>query len=377
MRFVLNKEFIVIGDIETDDEILLKNISSNRVFKISPIEYQIISTFSENNSINKTHEFFSKEFDISEGLITKIISFAKEYDFINDTENEKDNKRKNKVYYSNKFFYIFISIFTFLRLDKLRLKIDMSSNFNLLKVVNWKVRNLGVYFYSIFRKFQYALLVVSFFFFFFSLKKTDIPYIFYNIGQIKPLLLVLLVLPISLIVSFLHEFSHFSAYKSYRGKQNEMGFALMYKILPIFYTSTEDMILWKEKKKKIAVAVAGLVSDLFFLFIFLSVHPYLDQGIINSIISFLIFSLVIKFLYNANPFAPGSDMYFILSDLFNLESPFLKVHKMFKSLFSKKKSYPFKWSLFLYGLLCYISIFSYIITFLSLITLPFWINRIV
>lgn len=377
MRFVLNKEFIVIGDIEADDEILLKNISSNRVFKISPIEYQIISTFTENNSICKTCEFFSKEFDISEGLITKIVSFAKEYDFINDTENEKDNKRKSKVYYSNKFFYIFISIFTFLRLDKLRLKIDMSSNFNLLKVVNWKVKNFGAAFYSTYRRLQYILILLSLVFLFFTLNKVDVPYIFYNIGQISPFLLVVLVLPISLVVSFLHEFSHFSVYKSYRGKQNEMGFALMYKILPIFYTATEDMILWKDRNKKIAVALAGIINDLFFLFTLLAIHPYLNAGILNSLISFLIFSLVIKFLYNANPFAPGSDMYFILSDLFNFQSPFLKVHQMFKSFFKKNMKVTFKWGLFFYGLLCYVSIFTYIITFLSLITLPFWINRII
>jgi hypothetical protein len=378
MSFVLNKEFIVIGDIENDNEILLKNISSNRVFKISPIEYRIITTFTENNSIRKTYEFFSKEFDISEGLITKIVSFAKEYDFINDKENEKDNKQNSKVYYSNKFFYIFISIFTFLRLDKLRLRIDMNSNFNLLKVVNWKVKNFSIAFYSTYRKLLYILIVLSLIALFFSLDKIDIPYIFYNIGQISPpFLLVILVLPISLVVSFLHEFSHFSVYKSFGGKQNEMGFALMYKILPIFFTATEDMILWKDRNKKISVALAGIINDLFFLFTLLAIHPYLNAGILNSLISFLIFSLIIKFLYNANPFAPGSDMYFVLSDLFNFQSPFLKVHVMFKSFFKKGIKVTFKWGLFFYGMLCYLSIFSYIITFLSLITLPFWINRII
>lgn len=376
MNFVLNKEFIVIGDIENDEEILLKNISSNRVFKISLVEYKIISTFTENNSIHKTYELFAKEYDISVELISKIVSFAKEYDFINDTENEKDKKRRGKVYYSNKFFYIFICIYTFLRLYKMRLRIDMNSNFNLLKVVNWRVKNFGTRFYSTYKKLQYILLILSLIDLFFSLNKIEIPYIFYNIGQISPFLLVLSVLPISLFVSFLHEFSHFSTYKSFGGKQNEMGFALMYKILPVFYTATEDMILWKDKNKKISVALAGIFNDLFFLFTLLAIHPYLNGGFLNSLVSFLIFNLVIKFLYNANPFAPGSDMYFVLSDFCNLNSPFLKVHEMFKSLFKKGIKSTFKLGLFFYGLLCYLSIITYILTFLSLITLPFWINRI-
>ena len=377
MSFVLNKEFVVIGDLEKDDGVLLKNLSSNRVFKISPIEYKIIASYAESNSISETHEQFSKEFDLSEDLILKIISFAKEYDFINELKDGKSVKGVKRTYYSNRVFYIFISVYTFLRLDKLRLRLDFGNNFNLLKVVNWSVRDFGIRFYTGYRKLQYVLLIVSVIAFLFSVNKIEVPYIFYNIGQVKAYILVLLVLPISLIVSFLHEFSHFVVYKSFNGKQNEMGFALMYKILPIFYTSTEDMILWEDKEKKISVASAGILNDFIFLFSLLAVHPYLEPGLLNSIVSFLIFSLVIKFFYNCNPFAPGSDMYFVLSDVLNLQSPFLRVHQMFRSFFKKGPKVAFQWPLFIYGLLCYLSIFSYITTFLSLITLPFWIHKVI
>ena len=376
MRFILNNEFIIIGDLKTDDAVLLKNISSNRVFKMSPFEYKVITSFAENNSIQKTYEIFSKEFDITESFITKIISFAKQYRFINDLDNKREYQQKNKVYYSNKFFYILISIFTFLRLDRLRIRIDMKNNFNLLKVMNWEVRYFEIYIYALFRKIQYLLLIGTLVCFVILYKKIHISYIFYNIGKMNPFLLITFVFPLSLLISFLHEFSHFYVYKSYGGKQNEMGFALMYRFLPIFYIATEDMILWQARSKRILVALAGIINDLFFLCILVIIHTHIGEGILNSLVSFLIFGLMIKFCYNINPFAPGSDMYFVFIDLFNIRSPFLKVQKMFKSFFRKRAKYPFKWHLFFYGLLFYTSIFIYIITFLSLITLPFWVNFI-
>ena len=376
MRFILNNEFVVVGNLDTDDEVLLKNTSSHRIFKISPVEYQVISTFSENNSIQKTYEIFSKEFDISKGLIAKIVSFAKEYRFINDLENNDDREQKSKVYHSNKFFHIFLYIFTFLRLDKSGLKIDMNSNFNLLKVVNWEIRYFGIEVYTFFRKIQYLILTGTLVCFEIFYKKIYLSDIFYNIGQINPLLLITLAFPLSLFISFLHEFSHFSVYKSFGGKQSEMGFALMHKILPIFYVATEDMILWQSRSKRISVAFAGIINDLFFLCIFITIHSHIGEGVLNSIVSFLIFGLMIKFCYNLNPFAPGSDMYFVFIDIFNIRSPFLKVQKMFKNFFRKQVKQPFNWQLFFYGLLFYASIFIYVITFLCLITLPFWVNLV-
>lgn len=374
MKFILNTDFITIGDLDNDSEILLKNIKSNRIFKISPIEYEIIVNYTKTNSLEDTFSFFAKTYDISKGMIDKIISFAKEYEFI--TGDSLKNSNQNKDYISNKFAAIFIWLFTMLRLDKLNLKFKMTSNFNLIKLLSWNIINQSSRFYSSFRKVQYLLFFTSLLFIPYFFNKIDIYYILYNIGEVKPYVLIIIALPLSLCISFLHEFSHFFTYKYFGGKQNEMGLALMYRFLPIFYTTTEDMVLWKSKKKRIYVALAGIINDLFFLSTFLVVHTFLENGIINSVLSFLIFGLIIKFFYNANPFAPGSDMYFIMSDLLNFESPFLKGHEMIKSLFKRKKA-DFNWVLLLYGFLCYISIFIYILAFFTLITLPFWINKIV
>ena len=373
MDYTLNKNYIVIGNLEEDNQVLLKNTLSNRIFKLSPIEYKIIEEYSKTNSVHRTLALFSKDYDLQMGTIDKIVAFGFKYEFLVSKEKESETKD----YISSRFSYVFTWIYTMLGLRKLNLKFNMTSNFNLIKLLNWNLISLS-------RKkgLQYNILLYSLFFistiflFAFYWSEVDIYYVLYNIGETKPIILIAISLPISLLISFLHEFSHFSAYKYHGGKQNEMGLALMYRFLPIFYTTTEDMVLWKNKNNRIAVALGGLINDLLFLFLFMIIHTFLPKGIVNSVISFLIFSLLIKFFYNANPFAPGSDMYFITSDLFGYESPFLKGHEMIKSLFRGKKE-EFSLPLFLYGLLCYLSIVVYVTTFFTLLTLPFWINRIV
>lgn len=372
MDYILNSDYIIIGDLEEDSEILLKDTISNRIFKLSPIEYKIIDEFSKNNSVEETLVHFSSDYDIEMETIHKIVAFGVEYKFI----ILKDKKGEGNDYISSKFSYIFIYLYSILRLDKLNIKFNMTSNFNLIKLLHWNIISLSKNKAKIYIILMWSLFLISsitFFTFFWS--KIDIYYVLYNIGETKPIILIAISLPISLCISFLHEFSHFSAYKYYGGKQNEMGLALMYRFLPIFYTTTEDMILWKSKNNRISVALGGLINDLLFLFIFLIIHIFITEGLLSSVISFLIFSLLIKFFYNANPFAPGSDMYFITSDLFGYESPFLKGAEMIKSLFKRKKE-SFSIPLFIYGLLCYSSIFLYITTFFALLTFPFWINQV-
>ena len=373
MNYKLNTDYIVIGNILIDEEILLKNIKSNRIFKMSPIEYEIIKKFTLTNSIEDTLAFFSKDFNLTEETIQNILSHGKNYKFI----VLEDEETEIKDYVSTKFSYVFIWIYTNLKLYKLNIKFDMMSNFNLIKLLSWNTvvfskKYLRFYIIS----FYFLSIIFGLTFFILLYDDFDIYYVLYNIGEVKPLVLIVISLPLSLLISFLHEFSHFITYKYFGGKQNEMGLALMYRFLPVFYTTTEDMVLWKNSKKRILVAFAGLINDFVFVFSLLIVHSYLENGILSSVISFLIFSLLIKFFYNTNPFAPGSDMYFILSDFINYESPFIKGHQMIKSLLGNNKE-KIKFSLLIFGLLCYLSIFLYVITFLTLITLPFWIDKII
>jgi len=213
----------------------------------------------------------------------------------------------------------------------------------------------------------------------FILLNLDINLFLFNIGRMNPIILVCFALPIGLLISFFHEFAHFCSYKSLGGKQNEIGFALMYRIIPIFYTATEDMILWKERKSKIRVASAGILSDFVFFVFLIWFQSFFELGMIKSITSFLVISILIKFIYNLNPLAPGSDMYFILNDFLKIESAFLKASDMINYLVKRKKNkiVEIKTGYVVYGIICYFNIFFYLLFFLLLITLPYWIKKIV
>jgi multidrug resistance efflux pump len=63
------------------------------------------------------------------------------------------------------------------------------------------------------------------------------------------------------VVTTCHEFAHGLTCKHYGGEVHEVGF-LMLLLLPCFYCNVSDAWLFKEKSKRLAVTLAGGVSDL-------------------------------------------------------------------------------------------------------------------
>lgn len=377
MSFIFNSNFVVIGNPNSEPEVLLKNISSNRVFKMSNIEYLIIKKFSENNSIEATHDEFRNDFQLDKDVIETVVNVSKKNEFLLDSSDESGVLEKD--YASSGLTYAMYSAFAFITGKKSRLKLELKGNFNLIKLFSWKPKSVSRYIKNNFIYIQYSALMLSVSFMLFNLSSIDFLYLFYSIGQISTVYLIAIALPLALFVSLAHEYSHYITYKFLGGTQSEMGLALMYRFLPIFYTSTEDMILWKGKKRKILVASSGLLNDIIFLTALLGSYSYLPEGIPSAISGFVILGLFIKMVYNANPFAPGSDMYFISCDIFGLNSPFLKAHDSLKAFFKRNKEERknLKFGDLIYSILCYVSIFSYSVFIIILLTFPFWISRVV
>lgn len=371
-NYIFNEEYKQIAEYD-NDLILIKNMYSNRVVKLSSTEFEIIKEYGKNNSFSWVIEKFSDEFTLENDLLTKIIDYAKNLNILKEINSEENiGKQKHEHDYILRPIYYF---FTLLRLNKLGLVLDFKGNFNLIKLFNWKIKS------SSFSRTTYIGLIYFFAIFlslytFFSVENIDFNFILFNIGNTSIYKIVLIGLPLGLIASFLHEFAHFSMYRLFGGKQNEMGLALMYRIIPVFYTCTEDMILWKNKYKKALVGLSGFISDLFFMCIFILIQQNLSLGILNSLISFLIFSLFIKTIYNLNPFSPGSDAYFMINDLLNFESPFTKAHMEIKKILKFNWREKINVLSILYGFICYINISIYLLLFASLLTLPIWIKYV-
>lgn len=372
-----NKDYMVIGDVNQQEVLLLKHKATHRVFKMSNTEYKILKWFGDGHSAESIKSYLFDEFDVTDEVLREIIASGAKLGLLVERENVViTNSRDLKPV--SRIRYIFYLILKFLNVNPERLKLDSSSSFNLVKLLKWHPKPLTLYHYKILLYALATLVIVVYVFIYFSSELfINWSNIFYQLSQLNIIHILFIALPISLIISLMHELSHYIVYKYYGGIQNEIGFGLLYRVVPIFYTTTEDIIIWKSKSKKIQVAFAGIINDLLFLAIFSQFINFFDDGLFRSISCFILFSLIIKLVYNSNPFSPGSDMYFILIDILNEKISFSKLHEKIKLILKGNKISNIGYLELLYVILCYLSIAFYFTAFITMVTFPIWINFVV
>ncbi|MGO1722379.1 MAG: hypothetical protein ACTHY9_06655 [Sphingobacterium sp.] len=375
MNLSLNRDFLLIGDLDTQDIVILKHKTSHRVFKLSSIEYRIIELYTKGYSKTDIIDHFADDFEISLSVLDSIIDTATKHSFI-IVLNRMDYGafQKNQRNFVALLNYIIFLVLKRLNINPRYIQLDSTSSFNLTKVLKWTPKPFAISVIKALSAFIYVFFAAGVMLFaFYGYKHLDLNFTLYSLGNIGYLSMLLVAFPISLLISFMHEFSHYTLYKKFGGIQNEIGLGLLYGFIPIFYTTTEDMIIWKKRGPKIQVALAGIMNDLLFLSILLSVFHLISSPWLAGICSFLILNLIVKLFYNANPFSPGSDMYFTVIDLFNLRVSFTDAHEMLKEAI-KNRTWKINIWKAIYALFCYLSIICYFASFLLIITFPLWIK---
>ncbi|WP_274054606.1 HlyD family efflux transporter periplasmic adaptor subunit [Thalassomonas haliotis] len=131
---------------------------------------------------------------------------------------------------------------------------------------------------------------------------------------VENLLLLWLLYP---LIKACHEFAHAFVVKFWGGEVHDMGITLLI-FMPVPYVDASSAWTFREKRKRILVGAAGIMSELFLaalgLFVYLAVEPGLiSQAGLLTFMTGTISTLV----FNANPLL-RFDGYFILQDMLEI-----------------------------------------------------------
>lgn len=121
----------------------------------------------------------------------------------------------------------------------------------------------------------------------------------------------------SYLFSAFHEMGHYVLYKSLGGKSNIIGMGLKFLVMPVLYVNTDTVYLWKQRWKRVLVSLGGSVVDATIGLLFITFIKYQYSGYPNvAFFGYMVLiSTAIKIFFNLNFFMPGTDGYFILTDL--------------------------------------------------------------
>jgi len=113
-------------------------------------------------------------------------------------------------------------------------------------------------------------------------------------------------------VTLLHELSHTYSCRLHGGKVTDMGFLLLY-FQPCFYSNVSDAYLFPEKKKRIAVTVAGIISQIVIWALAVLIWRVTEMDNIINTVAFIIIALsFVGITFNLNPLLKLDGYYFLV-----------------------------------------------------------------
>jgi putative peptide zinc metalloprotease protein len=119
------------------------------------------------------------------------------------------------------------------------------------------------------------------------------------------------------VVKLVHEFAHAYTAKSFGLRVPEMGVALLI-LFPCLYCNTTAAWQLADRKQRIAISLAGILSEVVIATISIYVWYFSKAGLVNSVAFYLAaVSLISSVLFNGNPLLKF-DGYFVLTDLLRI-----------------------------------------------------------
>ena len=124
------------------------------------------------------------------------------------------------------------------------------------------------------------------------------------------LLLMALVFPVAKLI---HEFGHALAVKAKGGEVHEMGVMLLV-LMPVPYVDASASLAFREKRDRMLVGAAGMLSELLFaalaMFVWVNVEPGLVRALAYNV---MVVAGISTLIFNINPLL-RFDGYYILAD---------------------------------------------------------------
>lgn len=131
-----------------------------------------------------------------------------------------------------------------------------------------------------------------------------------RVFSVENVLLMWLLFP---LVKILHELGHAFAIKARGGEVHEMGVMLLL-LMPIPYVDASAASAFEDKKWRMLVGAAGILTELFIAAVAMIVWVFLEPGTDRAIAyNIILITGISTLLFNGNPFL-RYDGYYILSD---------------------------------------------------------------
>ncbi|MEE8586769.1 MAG: HlyD family efflux transporter periplasmic adaptor subunit, partial [Acidobacteriota bacterium] len=135
-------------------------------------------------------------------------------------------------------------------------------------------------------------------------------------------------------IKTIHEFGHAFCCRAFGGEVNEMGIMLLI-FTPVPYVETSSSWAFPGKSRRLLVASAGMIVELFVASLAVFVWAGVEPGIVRSLAYNAIFlASVTTILFNANPLL-RYDGYYILADALEMPNLRSRSTQYVKSLFER------------------------------------------
>lgn len=368
-----------------EDSLLLRNNVDEGLVSLSKIEYEILYVWAKNNDLHDVINRFGKEYELDEFVIKILIYKAIRLKVLcrKDQITSQSSKLGGCLQYLFVRFIFFInSIFTTnivpvfdgnLRFFKL-FYCDFSHG--ILKKVITNIIFQKIMKWGIFLIILLELLIIIF-----SEARLIIP-ISASVG-IPPFVQIIIVIFLIFLCLTIHELAHYFVYKLYGGTSDEIGAGFMYVLFPVLYVNTINVHYWENRRNKIFLSAAGIIVDLSIcMAIMILFKFYHTPNIITVSLSYILFYYIFFILINMNFFIPGTDGYYIFSDLIGCNrlfgNSYEEVRHFIGEIVVRKRSRKTLSQLlsYMYYLFCIINITFYWAAFILFFTFPLWIKYI-
>lgn len=139
MNDSINLEYELIYEKPDEEKLFFKNKNSETLIQISKTEFEIIQIYAKTKSISAVQEYFAKDFELEDTLISELINKARFVNLIIDpVEYNSKRKRKQLKFQRLEMLigYLTDKMYSPLKKIGLELTLDFKGNFNFYKLLS-------------------------------------------------------------------------------------------------------------------------------------------------------------------------------------------------------------------------------------------------
>jgi len=136
------------------------------------------------------------------------------------------------------------------------------------------------------------------------------------------------------LLKLLHEFAHAISVKRWGGEVHEMGITLLV-LTPIPYVNASASTVFRSKWQRMAVAVAGIVTEFFVASVAIVLWSLSEPGLFHdSMLGVFLISAISTLVFNANPLL-RFDGYFLLQDWIEIPNLYSRSSAWYRYVFKR------------------------------------------